>query len=244
MAFRREILNTYDFIDEWRMEPCLWNDRAEGYRDKSARESALKRLAEKFNLNEHEAKGKLNNLRVYYVRELGKQRYSQDKAEVYVTKWPYFSSLEFLREHVTHRRRDLSETCEEPDTQNQSNNEETHEEDFVDTGLDDHEEATETASPPSKRSSKNSNNELDRRRKKVKTKEGELLDLASGLLRRQAVDRKEEDADDVFGRHIAHELRNITDPRAKQLAKVQIQNILYEVQFGTSPLFAGQEEST
>ena len=51
MSFRREVLNTYDFIDEWRMEPCLWNDRAEGYRDKSARESALKRLAEKFNMN-------------------------------------------------------------------------------------------------------------------------------------------------------------------------------------------------
>ncbi|XP_072018758.1 uncharacterized protein [Amphiura filiformis] len=244
MAFRREILNTYDFIDEWRMEPCLWNDRAEGYRDKSARESALKRLAEKFNLNEFEAKAKMTNLRTYYVRELSKVTRigSTSSGEMYVSQWPYFKYMEFLRDHVTHRKQKNS--IAEPDTQNQSNNEETHEEDFVDTGLDDHEEATETASPPSKRSSKNSNNELDRRRKKVKTKEGELLDLASGLLRRQAVDRKEEDADDVFGRHIAHELRNITDPRAKQLAKVQIQNILYEVQFGTSPLFAGQEEST
>ena len=48
---RREILNCYDFTDEWRMEPCLWNDKAEGYRDKSARESALQRLADKFNMN-------------------------------------------------------------------------------------------------------------------------------------------------------------------------------------------------
>ncbi|XP_072018760.1 uncharacterized protein [Amphiura filiformis] len=244
MAFRREILNTYDFIDEWRMEPCLWNDRAEGYRDKSARESALKRLAEKFNLNDSDVKGKITNLRCYYGKELAKQRGSEDSDEIYISKWPYFTSLEYLRDHITQRPSRRTGHVVEPDTQNQSNNEETHEEDFVDTGLDDHEEATETASPPSKRSSKNSNNELDRRRKKVKTKEGELLDLASGLLRRQAVDRKEEDADDVFGRHIAHELRNITDPRAKQLAKVQIQNILYEVQFGTSPLFAGQEEST
>ena len=38
-----------------------------------------------------------------------------------------------------------------------------------------------------------------------------------------------EDVDDVIGRHIAHEMRNITDPNAKQLAKVKIQNVLYDV---------------
>ena len=101
----------------------------------------------------------------------------------------------------------------------------------------------ETAASTTKRSAKNCSSgtssgggsaELDRRRKRAKTKETELLDLASGILRRQAqADKKVEDADDVFGRHIAHELRNITDPKAKQLAKVKIQNVLYEVQFGS-----------
>ena len=57
MSFRKEFVNQFDFIEEWRMEPCLWNDQVEGYRDKSARSAALKRLAEKFNMN-----GKLNFL--------------------------------------------------------------------------------------------------------------------------------------------------------------------------------------
>ncbi|KAG9333042.1 hypothetical protein JZ751_013919 [Albula glossodonta] len=43
-----------------------------------------------------------------------------------------------------------------------------------------------------------------------------------------------EDTDDVFGRHVANELRLVSDLRAKQYAKLQIQNILFEAQFGLS----------
>ncbi|KAJ8278212.1 hypothetical protein GJAV_G00085130 [Gymnothorax javanicus] len=41
-----------------------------------------------------------------------------------------------------------------------------------------------------------------------------------------------EDVDDVFGRHVANELRLVGDLRAKQYAKLQIQNILFQAQFG------------
>ncbi|KAJ8377041.1 hypothetical protein SKAU_G00076210 [Synaphobranchus kaupii] len=43
-----------------------------------------------------------------------------------------------------------------------------------------------------------------------------------------------EDVDDVFGRHVANELRLVGDLRAKQYAKLQIQNILFQAQFGLS----------
>lgn len=43
-----------------------------------------------------------------------------------------------------------------------------------------------------------------------------------------------EDVDDVFGRHVANELRLVGDLRAKQYAKLQIQNVLFQAQFGLS----------
>ncbi|KAG7488450.1 hypothetical protein MATL_G00033040 [Megalops atlanticus] len=43
-----------------------------------------------------------------------------------------------------------------------------------------------------------------------------------------------EDTDDIFGKHVANELRLVPDLRAKQYAKLQIQNILFEAQFGLS----------
>ncbi|XP_066572258.1 uncharacterized protein LOC136761387 [Amia ocellicauda] len=45
-----------------------------------------------------------------------------------------------------------------------------------------------------------------------------------------------EDEDDVFGKHVANELRLVGDLRSKQFAKLQIQNILFEAQFGLSQL--------
>ena len=42
-----------------------------------------------------------------------------------------------------------------------------------------------------------------------------------------------EDDEDIFGKHVANELRLITDMRSKQLTKLKIQSILFEAQFGT-----------
>jgi len=40
------------------------------------------------------------------------------------------------------------------------------------------------------------------------------------------------DADEVFGRHVANELRLIHGMREKQFAKLQINNVLFNAQFG------------
>jgi hypothetical protein len=41
-----------------------------------------------------------------------------------------------------------------------------------------------------------------------------------------------DDPDMVFGRHVANELKLITDLRSKQFAKLQIHSILFNAQFG------------
>ena len=46
---------------------------------------------------------------------------------------------------------------------------------------------------------------------------------------------KEDDDDDIFGKHVASEMRKMKDPRAKGLARVRIQSVLFGAQFSAPP---------
>jgi len=55
---------------------------------------------------------------------------------------------------------------------------------------------------------------------------------AAGALSEQAERSTRDDPDATFGLHVANELRLITSLKAKQFAKLQISNILFNAQFG------------
>ena len=44
---------------------------------------------------------------------------------------------------------------------------------------------------------------------------------------------KADDEDDIFGKHVASEMRKIQDMHQKGLARIKIQSILFEAQFNT-----------
>ncbi len=44
------------------------------------------------------------------------------------------------------------------------------------------------------------------------------------------------DADEIFGRHVAASLRNISDHRCKEFLKVKIQEVIFQAQFGVFPI--------
>ena len=46
---------------------------------------------------------------------------------------------------------------------------------------------------------------------------------------------KEDDDDDIFGKPVASEMRKVKDQRAKGLARVRIQSVLFEAQFSAPP---------
>ena len=59
----------------------------------------------------------------------------------------------------------------------------------------------------------------------------------------QNSEREVLDEFDIFGKHVANEMRIITDFRARQYVKLQIQNLLFEAQFVNhrqQPLFSAQ----
>ena len=62
-----------------------------------------------------EVKAKINNLRVYYSRELAKEKSAKKSGagseEVYQSKWPRFKSLEFLRDVIAPRKVQSNIVC-------------------------------------------------------------------------------------------------------------------------------------
>ena len=57
------------------------------------------------------------------------------------------------------------------------------------------------------------------------------LQAVSSMPSGRSPKKKVQDEFDVFGQHVANELRHIKDFRARQLVKVKIQNALFEAQF-------------
>ena len=47
--------------------------------------------------------------------------------------------------------------------------------------------------------------------------------------------KEDDDDDDIFGKPVASEIRKVKDPRAKGLARVRIQSVLFEAQFSAPP---------
>ena len=58
------------------------------------------------------------------------------------------------------------------------------------------------------------------------------MDQAISVLNNAGSKKREIDADDAFGQHVALTLRKVADGRNKEFAKVQIQEIIFKAQFG------------
>ena len=61
-----------------------------------------------FSISEADIKSKIQNLRVYFSRELAKvsdtKKSEAGTDKVYVSKWPHFQSLQFLRDIMVPRK--------------------------------------------------------------------------------------------------------------------------------------------
>ena len=75
--------------------------------------------------------------------------------------------------------------------------------------------------------------QTQRKRKAATSKEDLALDTAIKVLADvKNSTPKEVDEDDVFGNHVAFSLRKVKDARNKEYAKMKMQEILYQAQFG------------
>lgn len=190
----------------------------------------------------------MRNLRTQYSKENGKKRSSKvsgaGSGDVYVSSWKWFTSLEFLRDSISPVKTrptpgvpsiNLDENDEniEPAVQNATvnsppdlaggktggDNEAYADEEVVVTG--------ETLNKVSKQFTK---------KKTQENLENELLNKSLVLLKnitsRQRTPAAATDSDDLFGQLVAQSLKGIENKRCKEIAKLKIQQLLFEAQFG------------
>ncbi|XP_041100496.1 uncharacterized protein LOC121312794 isoform X1 [Polyodon spathula] len=230
-----------ELIGLYEEEEVLWNVKCKDYHNKNQRQAALDRLGVKLNVSVKEVNKKLMNLRTYYSKELAKVKklrlMAGDSREVYKLQWPFFDHMNlFLSAQVMPRKATIFELAEENGDAGDDKGSKPYREDS-DLG------------PSSVVSSK----------RKAPNYLGAHKKFREGLLLQEAVQAYTaaplpttplpalcfDDEDDIFGKHVANELRLVSSLRAKQFAKLQSQNILFEVQFGCSqpPHFVSSFES-
>ncbi|XP_015428557.1 PREDICTED: uncharacterized protein LOC107185405 [Dufourea novaeangliae] len=92
---------TLELLREYQQRRVLWDWNARGYRDRAKRKRAIQELAEILCCNTLEIEKKITNLKCQYSREVHKIQNSRDAAtgpdDVYVSKWFAFKAMQFLQ---------------------------------------------------------------------------------------------------------------------------------------------------
>ncbi|XP_033301008.1 uncharacterized protein LOC117206108 isoform X2 [Bombus bifarius] len=92
---------TLELLREYQQRRVLWDWNARGYRDRTKRKRAIQELAEILCCNTLEIEKKITNLKCQYSREVHKIQNSRDAAtgpdDVYVSKWFAFKAMQFLQ---------------------------------------------------------------------------------------------------------------------------------------------------
>jgi len=234
---QQRIALTEEFINLFREERSLWDAASPLYRCKDAKHSSILKLKAKFQMPESEVKKKINALRTYFTKELAKgpKMIAAGRKETYVSKWPHYQSLIFLRDTINPRKTvtlpnracNCDECLEKEGYTNQNGGSECLVED-LDDNMTEHDDAQKRR--PSTQPM------IKDKRRKTGTIGTEVSVLEETLPVCEATQNKTVDADDVFGQHVAASLRNIKEYRSKEYLKVKIQELIFEAQFGMLPM--------
>ncbi|KAL2711885.1 uncharacterized protein V1478_018906, partial [Vespula squamosa] len=92
---------TLELLREYQQRRVLWDWNARGYRDRTKRKRAIQELAQILSCNTLEIEKKITNLKCQYSREVHKIQNSRDAAirpdDVYASKWFAFKAMQFLQ---------------------------------------------------------------------------------------------------------------------------------------------------
>lgn len=174
-------------------------------------------------LTSEELQKKMSALRTYYGKEIGKERGSKTSGkgtkDVYVSKWPFFASLHFLRDNITPRKtssnldtdEEKENEAEDQDQWSQQGNQQVPDDSAVQGSV------FPTDNPPS----------VKNKRKRQLALEDELLSTCLQEMKRPKGDVS--DADIVFGQYVAKQLKKIPEGYGKEMLKIEIQQSILKV---------------
>ena len=98
---------TEKLIQMYQEHECLWKVTDENYKDRYAKEAAFREIARQLGIPVADSKTKITNLRTQYQSEkmkLCRRKSGSAAASNSVTKWKWYSSLQFLSDTCEPRR--------------------------------------------------------------------------------------------------------------------------------------------
>ncbi|XP_033214735.1 uncharacterized protein LOC117171487 [Belonocnema kinseyi] len=110
--------------------PVLWNHKHADYRNASLKQHAWIELASEFQMKDEDLKKRWACIRDTFRRELRKILKWSTEAVPYISKWPYFEKMIFLKDTMDARKSFIDE-AEEEEVENSAENNIVFEENFT-----------------------------------------------------------------------------------------------------------------
>ena len=162
--------NTSSFMEEIQRYECLYNKFSKDYKNRRSRENAWEAIGQKFGLSAEEAEKKYKNIRTSYTRHLKKVKsVPSGSGRDAVPKTGEFANLQWLDQHISHRKsasnwsnhesdeEEASQLQEDDNMNNSSSSTQSHD-NIDDTEQDSTDSpASSESRPTSSQSSTNSN---------------------------------------------------------------------------------------
>ncbi|XP_077270348.1 uncharacterized protein LOC143901733 [Temnothorax americanus] len=243
---------TLELLREYQQRRVLWDWNARGYRDRQKRKRAIQELAERLSCNTLEVEKKITNLKCQYSREVHKIQNSRDAAtgpdDVYVSKWFAFKAMQFLQFGTRRYSKRKKKVTEEPKLQEEyivsdidpesitfmACNEETNGSGTgsFNASLSEDAEDAEESSSSSLKAMELYNGSLPSQ----DSSSADLDESGQTKLEPRAPDAKErkktKEEFTKFGESIAVQLAEIPDSYSRSVAKLRINQILFEAEIG------------
>ncbi|KAL0111430.1 hypothetical protein PUN28_012969 [Cardiocondyla obscurior] len=241
---------TLELLREYQQRRVLWDWNARGYRDRAKRKRAIQELAEILCCNTLEVEKKITNLKCQYSREVHKIQNSRDAAtgpdDVYVSKWFAFKAMQFLQFGTRRYSKRKKKIEEEPKLQEEyivsdidpesitfmDCNEETNGSGTGSFNASLSEDAEEESSSSSLKAMELYNGSLPSQDRSP----ADLDESGQMKLEPRASDAKErkktKEEFAKFGESIALQLAEIPDSYSRSVAKLRINQILFEAEIG------------
>ncbi|XP_020278936.1 uncharacterized protein LOC109852307 [Pseudomyrmex gracilis] len=239
---------TLELLREYQQRRVLWDWNARGYRDRAKRKRAIQELAEILCCNTLEVEKKITNLKCQYSREVHKIQNSRDAAtgpdDVYVSKWFAFKAMQFLQfgtRRYSKRKKKVEEESKlqeeyivsdiDPESITFIDNEETNGSGTGSFNASLSEDAEESSSSSLKAIELYSGSVHSQDTSPADLGESGQIKLESGVPdEKERKKTREEFA--KFGESIAVQLAEIPDSYSRSVAKLRINQILFEAEIG------------
>ncbi|XP_015607498.1 uncharacterized protein LOC107273625 [Cephus cinctus] len=246
MEWTRE--KTLDLLREYQQRRVLWDWNARGYRDRTKRKRAIQELADALGCNTLEIEKKVTNLKCQYSREVHKIQNSKDAAagpdDVYVSKWFAFKAMQFLQFGTRRYSKRKKKAEEQSKLQEEYIVSDIDPESITFMHYKDEEEAIgfTTGSPNASLSEDAEESSLSSL-KAIQRYTDSLTEYSNNPIhdedncedecsRNQRERKKTKEEFLKFGESIAVQLAEIPDSYSRSVAKLRINQILFEAEIG------------